>query len=206
MTVVQLIRHAQASAGTSNYDRLSELGVSQARSLGAHLKLEPSPTVVACGEHRRHRDTVQHAGFGRPRIDPRWNEFDAAPILRVGAPHYMGEDPMEGWQQAKWRWASGQYDDDYPESFASFAYRCREAFDDTVLAAGAHGSVLVITSAGVIASIVTLLLVAGGDLWPKLQITAVNTAITRIVVGHSGATVIAFNEQGHVRPAQRTYT
>ena len=206
MTVVQLIRHAQASAGTSNYDRLSELGISQARSLGAHLEMEPSPAVVACGEHRRHRDTVLHAGFDRARIDPRWNEFDPAPILRVGAPDYAGEDPIEGWKQAKWRWASGRYDDDYPENFASFADRCRQGFDDTVSAAGAHGSALVITSAGVIASIVSLLLVAGGELWPKLQIAAVNTAITRIVVGRSGATVVAFNEQGHVRPTERTYT
>ncbi|WP_344211689.1 hypothetical protein [Kribbella sancticallisti] len=42
------------------------------------------------------------------------------------------------------------------------------------------------------------LLSGGDDLWLRLNPVTVNTAITKLVSGRSGLTLISFNEHGHL--------
>ncbi|MCU0990288.1 MAG: histidine phosphatase family protein [Xanthomonadales bacterium] len=93
-----LVRHAQASFGSDDYDRLSELGHRQARWLGEHFRSrELTFDHVICGRMVRHRETAEgiFRGLGQdfdgPEQDPSWNEFDFEAI--VGA--YLDVHPDE---------------------------------------------------------------------------------------------------------------
>ena len=62
MPVVLLVRHAQASFGTADYDRLSELGRQQSRWLGEYFATRSlRPYRVMAGTLRRQRDTATEA-------------------------------------------------------------------------------------------------------------------------------------------------
>ncbi len=77
MSRLFLVRHGQASAGSADYDRLSELGWRQAGELGRHwARLGFVPDRVWVGPRRRQRETARAvaeaaAGGGRPWPEPR---------------------------------------------------------------------------------------------------------------------------------------
>lgn len=59
MASIFLIRHAQASFGTGDYDRLSALGLQQARIAGEYLGVAAAPiTRIVAGPLRRQRETA----------------------------------------------------------------------------------------------------------------------------------------------------
>ncbi len=61
MASLFLIRHAQASFGTCDYDRLSPLGVEQARTAGKFLSMATHRiTRIISGPLRRQYDTASH--------------------------------------------------------------------------------------------------------------------------------------------------
>jgi broad specificity phosphatase PhoE len=88
MGVLLLVRHGQASLGTVDYDRLSDLGRRQAQVTGARLA-EADLVVdrVVSGALTRQRDTAQAvlAAVGRPgselRIDERLDEYDHVGVM-----------------------------------------------------------------------------------------------------------------------------
>ncbi len=60
MSELFLVRHAQASFGEDDYDRLSPLGHQQARWLGEYFKFRKLRfDHVICGEMTRHRETLE---------------------------------------------------------------------------------------------------------------------------------------------------
>ena len=75
MSRLLVVRHAQASAGSADYDRLSELGWRQATELGAYwVRLCLVPDRVFTGPCRRQRETAEAvaASFAEgPRPWPR---------------------------------------------------------------------------------------------------------------------------------------
>lgn len=99
-TRLLLIRHAQASFGTDDYDRLSERGLRQAELLATWLAAQPEQfSHVVSGAQKRHAQTLHalqaaaHA-LQKPlpaaEIDADWNEFDHESLLRgyvAWAPH-----------------------------------------------------------------------------------------------------------------------
>ena len=164
----RLIRHAQASWGSADYDCLSPLGETQARHLGEWLAkdLTASYAQVIRGSMRRHAQTLvaieaAFAAAGRPlpatRIDPDWNEFDHEPVLRayaVANPHdpslalaRAGEVPAQRALliAAVQAWCAGALDG-VEESWEMFGRRIAQA-RARVLGA-ADGTVLVVTSGG----------------------------------------------------------
>ncbi len=60
MSTLLLVRHGQASLFTDNYDRLSELGLSQAEALGKFwLDRDIRPDSVYSGTLTRQRQTAK---------------------------------------------------------------------------------------------------------------------------------------------------
>ena len=57
---------------------------------------------------------------------------------------------------------------------------------------------MVFTSGGPIAAVVSRLLSGGDALWATLNPVTVNTAITKVVSGRSGLTMVSYNEHGHL--------
>lgn len=109
MNPLYLIRHGQAGT-RDEYDRLSELGQTQARALGVWLAGEGVRfDDVWTGGLRRQRDTaalvldaMAEAGSRQPeprpqpRVDPRWNEFDLDAVYAALGPRMAAADPAFG--------------------------------------------------------------------------------------------------------------
>ena len=91
---IWLIRHAQASFGSENYDALSPRGHEQAARLASWLVSHPDLTFahLCRGSLQRHRETLAaisdafaKANRSLPDVheDPDWNEFDYDAIIRA---------------------------------------------------------------------------------------------------------------------------
>jgi broad specificity phosphatase PhoE len=168
-----MIRHAQASFGTDDYDRLSERGLRQAELLARWLAAQPELEFahVVSGTQRRHRETLQaleaaaHA-VDRPlpaaAVDADWNEFDHESLLRGYAAHAAHDPDLTALRggldpariqalisRAFKAWDDGALDAFMPETLQSFRDRVRRARDRAEASAGS-GTALVISSGGVI--------------------------------------------------------
>ncbi len=217
MSVVYLVRHGQASFGRSDYDRLSPLGEQQSARLGTALAARGvKPDLVVSGAMNRHLRTAElaldAAGLSaRVETDAGFNEFDHDQIVLAHKPAYRHRAVMlsdlartrqparafqEMFEQATQRWVAG--DGTYAESFATFCERADAAVRRTAEAVGKGQTALVFTSAGPIAAVVSRLLTGTDDLWLKLNPVAVNTAVTKIVSGRRGLTVVSVNDHSHL--------
>lgn len=229
MGVVLLVRHGQASFGADDYDVLSETGWEQSRLLGAWLaERKVTPDVVLSGDMRRHRETVEGMADGggwstASEIDPGWNEFDhlgvVETLLKSGSadlPRDLdGELDRRGFQQAfelaTARWTAGEHDAEYPESFRAFTTRVGDALGRACSSAGPGGTVLVVSSGGPIAAACASLVDPTSDpatlarLWSRFNTVTVNSSVTRVVVGSTGARMLTFNEHPHLAGDTLTY-
>ena len=145
MGVLLLVRHGQASLGTADYDRLSDIGRRQAQVTGARLaRTDLVIDRVVSGGLTRQRDTAQAllAALGWPasrlRIDERLDEYDHVEVMArhtnevtfstATAEGEVGRALQSTLEEAIGRWISGETG--YKESHA--------AFIDRVLAAIGH--------------------------------------------------------------------
>lgn len=214
-----LVRHGQASWGADDYDVLSPLGWEQARMLGENLADRGmKPTRIVTGSMRRHADTADHvaeaagwSGIDRS-VDPRWNEYDHLQMLDRVPPPFDGDDPtprefQEWFELATERWTSG-VDDGYAESFPAFLARVGGALQEAAELAQGSETVVVFTSGGPVAAVTSQMLQQGavtGPVWSQLNKVVVNTAVTKVVVGRRGATLVSFNEHCHLEMGGLTY-
>jgi broad specificity phosphatase PhoE len=215
---IYLIRHAQASFGRSDYDRLSPQGEQQSVRLGEALVARGlKPELVVTGAMRRHAQTAETAlrtaGFDAAvEIDEGFNEFDHDQVIVAYKPAYKRRavlladlartgNPTRAFQEmfgaATERWVRSN-GDDYPEPFAAFCARSEDAVRRTAGRLGKGESAIVFTSGGPIAAVTGRLLSGADDLWLRLNPVTVNTAITKLVSGRSGLSLISFNEHGHL--------
>jgi broad specificity phosphatase PhoE len=213
---ILLVRHGQASWGAADYDQLSTLGESQARTLGTALATQGiTPDVLISGAMKRHAQTAlgacEGAGWDLPvTTDEGWNEFDHLQVLaRHPAPEGVDlrADPraFQAWfEGATARWTGGEHDD-YDESFADFSDRVSAALDRAIGALDPQGTAVVFTSGGPIAWAAATRLDGGEHLWLRLNQVTINAGVTSFVVGSRGATLLAFNEHTHLSPDHQTY-
>ncbi len=215
---VLLVRHGQASFGADDYDVLSPTGWEQGRVLGRTLAGD-APSALVRGGMRRHRETLEAIadGAGWPddaRVDPRWDEFDHVGIVATHPDAPVGDvDPREfqrAFERATADWVAGTHDGD-GEAYVDFVARVRAALADAVADAGSGRTVVVVTSGGPIAVAAAALVDPDADpqrigrLWARFNTVVVNAAVTRVVVGCTGARLLVFNEHAHLSVEQRTY-
>ena len=216
MSVLYLIRHGQASFGTDDYDRLSELGKEQSRITGRFLAAQGiEPDRIVHGEMLRQRQTAEGllAGMGLSRdahVDAGWNEYaaweltgvldDVDPRAKHDSKIFQGE-----LERGAARWASGEHDEDYRETYNQFTSRVDRALDDAVAAMGSGQSTIVVSSAGAIAWTASRLIGGDFDQWMAFNRVTINTGITKIITGQSGTSLISFNDHGHQDPKNATY-
>jgi broad specificity phosphatase PhoE len=216
VAAIYLVRHAQASFGARDYDKLSALGEQQATRLGQTLA-DVKPQLVVSGSMRRHQQTAELAGF-TAEVDPGFDEFDHQEVIVAHKPAYKrhavmvadlakGGRPQRAFQEmftaATQRWIDGG--DGYTESFAAFCERSEASVRRTAERLGKGETALVFTSGGPIASVVSRLLSGGDGLWAKLNPVTINTAITKVVSGRGGLTVVSYNEHVHLGADLLTY-
>ncbi|MGW5053500.1 histidine phosphatase family protein [Actinokineospora sp. NPDC004072] len=205
MSAVYLVRHGQASFGQADYDVLSPVGERQAKVVGGELAARGvRPAAVLSGTLLRQRATAEialaAAGIPTPcAADARWNEYDHLGLVSALVDP-LPTDPRDfqgALDRALHRWASGE-----PAavgSYADFAAAGSAALAEVSRA----GTALVFTSGGVIAALCAGLLGLGADGLVALNRVVVNAAITKVVVGRSGSSLVSFNEHGHFEGPNR---
>jgi broad specificity phosphatase PhoE len=232
MTALLLVRHGQASFGARDYDALSDVGHEQSRLLGAALAARGVvPDMVVRGGLRRHEETAEgileglgDAGTGVDApivVDAGWDEFDFQHVVQVHKPLYRSRTIMLAdlartrqprakfqkiFEEATDRWTGGGNDSDYHESFPEFSERVDGALRRTAEQVPARGTVLVVSSGGPIGLATSHLLAGDASLWANLNKVAVNTGVTKVVVGRSGLTLSSYNEHTHVEHDRRLLT
>ncbi|UVI36708.1 histidine phosphatase family protein [Brevibacterium spongiae] len=230
MSVLYLIRHGQASFGTDDYDRLSDLGKEQSRITGRFLAAQGvEPDRIVHGEMLRQRQTaagiIEGLGGGadpdsdggqrsthlpEADVDAGWNEYaaweltgvlkDLDPRSKHDSKIFQGE-----LERGAARWASGEFDGDYTETYARFTSRVDRALSDAVAAMSSGQSTIVVSSAGAIAWTAAKLIGGGFDQWMAFNRVTINTGITKIITGSGGTSLISFNDHGHQAPKDATY-
>lgn len=206
MPVVLLVRHGQASFGAEDYDVLSDAGREQSRVVGAELARRGlrSPVFVS-GSLKRQQDTAALATADGVSVDARWDEYDHLDLLkryvRADAPH---DGSSKGVQvlldQALAAWVADDSGD-----WSSFAGGARAALDDLVASLGRGRDAVVFTSGGVVATICSSLLGVGASAVVALNRVTVNGAITKLVVGSGGTSLVSFNDHAHLPAELVTY-
>lgn len=207
MGVILLVRHGQASFGTADYDRLSAAGLDQSRRTGVALALQDLGEVrLVSGRMRRQLETAaalgESASWGQDaEIDAAWDEFDASSFLLV-RPEGDSAVFQRALDAGMREWAAERVGAEDVETFKEFAARVEDGLRRL---ADAGGVAVVSTSAGAISWAVSSLLGGGVEEWIRLNRVCVNAAVTKIVTGRSGASLVSFNEHAHLAPGAVTY-
>lgn len=216
MAELWLVRHAQASFGAADYDKLSDLGHEQSRALGAALKaFGMVPDAVFIGAQRRHRETWEgiNAAFGMsaaPEVLPGFNEFDFKGLLDARyagkeRPTDLHTDRRTHFKMLRETVLEWQQDDiiSPPERFADFSGRVREARQRAVQGGQ---RVMVVSSGGAIGQSVAEVMDAPADAMIRLQLQIKNCSITRLIVTPSGTEHLStFNETPHIDAANTRF-
>jgi broad specificity phosphatase PhoE len=177
---VLLVRHAQASFGSADYDVLSPAGLEQSALLASALdrRWDEYETEEVLAHHATAPAALDGTGPGGQEITSR--EFQA--IL---------DGALSDWAASGEGTPAGQSWPFFLESRAS-------ALGEFAAGLGSGETGLVFTSGGVIAAVCARLLGGDGELFPRLNRVLVNTGITKIAVGRSGASLVTFNEHAHI--------
>lgn len=214
-----LVRHGQASWGSADYDVLSETGAEQSRALGRWLAGRGvAPGLVVRGRMRRHRETFdalsEGAGWDADVTeDLGWDEFDHVALL-AGHPtpwadgHSPSPAEFQDWfDEAITGWIEARSGAGH-ESFSDFTERVDAALRRTTerLDALGPGAVGVgVTSGGPISWVVASLVGAPPESWRRLNRVAVNAAVTTVVTGQRGASLVTYNEHSFLPGDLLTY-
>lgn len=218
MSLVYLVRHAQASFGTNDYDRLSELGVKQARWLGEWFaENNIGFRRVMAGTLRRQQDTareildvlgipphciVTHEGLNEYRGEAIWSA------------HTDGADPVERQRndfRGYWRtfreamafWAEDRLLD-VPETWAQFGARISDALEVATHDTNRDDNLLVVSSGGAISRCVAQMLGSPATVAIELNLHFRNTGFCELISGGGELRVLSYNNVPHMmRPDRR---
>lgn len=226
MGALYLVRHGQASFGAADYDKLSDVGVEQARVLGEALRSRlPTVDVVVTGTMLRHRETADAClqALGQPvevrRQVAGFNEFDHVEVVERHTPRFADPDVMreelaatkdprrafqELFTQAVARWVAGGHDGEYRESWSAFKARCLDALAALVASLGPSRTALVFTSGGPITAIAQELLGIPDAHAFRMNWTLANCGITKVIYSERGRYLSTLNEHGHFEGAHRS--
>jgi broad specificity phosphatase PhoE len=215
-----LVRHAQASFGSANYDLLSARGEHQAARLAAWLTSCPDLRFahVVCGTLRRHAQTLApitqafaDAGRALPAVEPDadWNEFDHEAVIRAYANRHADDDLLAAARTNPDRraihallaaalhgWANGDLDGAVPETWAAFGARVARA--RARLDAAPRGKTLVVSSGGPIARSAQAALGCDTERTVRLNLALRNTAVSEFRDGHDGWQMQIWNMLPHL--------
>lgn len=203
MAELLVIRHAQASFGADDYDRLSELGTRQSEVVGAHLRaVDWLPDRVLTGTLTRQKQTLAAMGVTTPpEVHPGFDEYDFHDLLH----HRFGgdvPDPVKADRKTHFRtlretildWQKGGIAA-ASESWDAFHTRVSDALRFATETEARR--VLVISSGGPIGQLVTSTLKAPAAMMIELNLQVKNTSITRFVFSRGRVMLSEFNATPH---------
>ena len=216
MSMVLMVRHAQASFGAADYDRLSELGHRQARWLGEYfLERGLKFSRVVSGTLLRQRETaagiVAAMGGDRSAIisDAGLNEYPGEALFRA----YTGGDPRAAqagdygrywrvFREAMHAWSEDRIAG-APESWAEFGARVHAALAAAAADTRRDDVVLVVSSGGAIGRAVADIASSPAGVAIEFNLQFRNTGICELIWGAGRFRLLSFNAAPHLDHPQR---
>ena len=219
MAQIFLVRHGQASFGSENYDRLSDLGRQQARWLGEYFVARGVRfTRTMAGSMVRQQDTAREllgamgvAAEGL-RTHSGLNEYDGETLY---AAHTGGAD-QRAHQRADfkgyWRtfraameaWAEDRLAG-MTETWEAFGARMQDAVNTGIDGLGRDDTVLLVSSGGAIGRYVSLVTGAPGRTAIEFNLQFRNTGFCELVSVGDTMRLISFNNLPHLELEARRH-
>jgi broad specificity phosphatase PhoE len=224
MSILYLIRHAQASFGQKNYDCLSDLGRQQATILAGHFQdLGLEFDAVYSGSQVRHEQTADacRKNIGNPenpfpavcKMDA-FNEYDSEFILKTLIPEVIGEEPafeakvaammqdkrsfQQVYEKIMRRWVNSRHPIKHLETWKTYSDRVFAGLQKIMTAEGSKKKVAIFTSGGPISVCVQKALNLSDD--HTLQVTwqIMNASVTRLKYSNNRLMLFGFNDVTHL--------
>jgi broad specificity phosphatase PhoE len=224
---IYVVRHGQAAFGTDHYDRLTDIGFAQARLLGAYLaRRNLKFDAVFTGTLRRQLETAQGIAEGHTEPGARFqpetfsglDEYKAEAVLMA----FTGSVPLPAIEAARrdpivvrdhfrmlrealLAWAEGRTTpEDMPawpafqEGAIAALIQARQRFPD--------GNVLIVSSGGPIAAMVTGVLNAPPATAVELNLRIRNSSLTEFATTPRRHNLVSFNGLPHLDTAEPSLT
>jgi broad specificity phosphatase PhoE len=220
MASIYLIRHAQASFGTENYDRLSVLGCRQAEVLGRYLRdCEIHFDAIYSGDLERQVNTARIAGGSQPmdvphQVDKRFNEVRLGEQLKLLGPEVARTHPEIHELARKGRKSSKDYQKAIEavftywvsprcqvagiQSWADFSAAARSGLADVMKNHGPGKTVGIFTSGGTIATLVSQVLGLDGEHAYRFFEPSINCSVTRLIYNSRKVSLSYFNDHSYL--------
>jgi broad specificity phosphatase PhoE len=212
MGEVYFVRHGQASYGTSDYDRLSDLGHVQAGWLGQHL----AETIggfdrIVSGDLRRHRETLAGIMKALPDSqtteDARFNEMAYFPLEQAYIAANGGQPPGDQLDMAAFfrqvlvAWEAGEIPAP-PEAYDDFKTRIINALTEF---AAPGERVLIVSSGGPVGVALAHILSLDLHAMTDVILHTHNASYSRFMVHPERLSLIQYNVISHLEAPDRRY-
>jgi broad specificity phosphatase PhoE len=210
MGALYLVRHGQASFGTADYDRLSELGGRQCAQLGRYLHERGLRFEgVLRGTLARHRQSLDAIASTLPGLPaaiewPGLNEYDGDALVRaVHAGPVAPATTPEGYRQhfrllreGLAQWMAGATQPQGMPSWPGFVADVGAALDH--VRTRFDGNVLLVSSGGPIATAVAHVLGAPPPAVIELNLRIRNSALTEFAFTPKRHMLVSYNTVPHL--------
>ncbi|MDO9263783.1 MAG: histidine phosphatase family protein [Desulfosalsimonadaceae bacterium] len=224
MSIIYLIRHAQASFGQADYDRLSDIGHLQAAALADHLEQRGITFhAIYSGSQRRHGQTLAAfqahlSGAGRPcppvTATEAFNEYDSEAILRTLIPLMIEQNPgfetevngmitdkrsfQKVYEQVMLKWILNDRLINGLETWKTYSERVISGLQAVMDHQGAGKNVAAFTSGGAISVCVQKALQLSDRHALNLTWQIMNASITRLKYSGSRLMLFGFNDAAYL--------
>lgn len=224
MSDLYMIRHGQASFGEENYDRLSPMGVVQAKIVARHwVRIGRKIDAIYVGGMKRQIDTAgalvsayKDERMPVPEIiaDESFDEYDSASVFEAQLPGMMEENPSISeklvgiytdkrafqllFEEAMNRWVSGTCDTPGTVTWCDFNGRVIRGVRQIMQTQGAKKRLAVFTSGGPISVAVQEALGLTDEMAMSLSWQIMNASITWFKYNPRGFALAGFNDINHL--------
>jgi broad specificity phosphatase PhoE len=221
MGTLYLVRHGQASFGSDDYDRLSELGARQCERLGEYFRAKGLRfDGVITGTLKRHVQSHEALARGLQVAPaalalPNLNEYDAETVVRAVHPQPLQRPQSKDDVRQHFRllreglmaWMEGRTQPERMPSFATFLAGVIDALDH--VRTRHDGNVLIVSSGGPISVAVAHVLGAPPSAVVELNLRMRNSAVTEFAFTPKRHALVTFNALPHLEgtdPSWVTHT
>ncbi|HSB23345.1 MAG TPA: histidine phosphatase family protein [Burkholderiaceae bacterium] len=210
MGTLYLVRHGQASFGSDDYDRLSELGARQCERLGGYFRAKGVAfDGVITGTLKRHAQSHEALARGlqaghEALAMPGLNEYDSEAIVRAIHPQPLPRARSADEVRQHFRllrdgliaWMEGRTQPQGMPRFADFQAGVVAALDH--VRTRHDGDVLIVSSGGPIATAVAHVLGAPPQAMVELNLRMRNSALTEFAFTPKRHALVTFNTLPHL--------
>jgi len=220
MSELYLVRHAQASFGDDNYDRLSALGHQQSQWLGEYFKSRGVDfDQVICGDMVRHHETAEGIARGmglnsnRLLTHSQWNEFDFERLVEVYLAARPGEAPPDEAPRSAWfqvlrkallAWSEDRLEGELKETWTDFEQRVEQALSLATSRSERNSKVLVVSSGGPISMAIRHILQAPAPTMIRMNLQTRNSSFSHLFFNERSIELSGFNHVPHLDHPDRS--